>query len=270
MKTNRVNNWYDAFVQPTTFLGALAIVIIISGAFFLKSEDYNRAYEDGVRRGADLTRVLEENVSHIFFSTDSQLLLFRQLYRREPKDFDLAHWINNPELDSIQAAQFAIVGPDGKVLSSSLLSIPPGTYVGDRDYFRAQIKSPADNLFISAPGIDRTSNKASIRLSRRLTTTDASFGGVIFAWLDVSNLDKLYNSLDIGQDGVISLVGFDRIVRACGSNDGKSKSGEYVDNSVPDAKLFELYRRSSDGSFWATQMPCVSTTASAGLFHIKP
>ncbi len=88
MKTNRVNNWCNAFVQPTTFLGVLAIVIILSGAFFLKAEEYNRAYEDGIRRGADLTRVLEENVSHIFYGTDSQLLLFRQLYQREPKDFD--------------------------------------------------------------------------------------------------------------------------------------------------------------------------------------
>ena len=252
MKTNRVNNWYNAFVQPTTFLGVLAIVIILGGAFFVKTEEYNRAYEDGIRRGADLTRVLEENVSHIFYSTDSQLLLFRQLYQREPKDFDLAHWINNSELGNTPAVQFAIVGSDGKVLSSSLPSTPPSTYVGDQDYFLAQIKSPADDLFIGAPAIDRTSNKATLQLSRRLTTADGLFGGVVFAWLDVPNLDKLYNSLDIGQDGIISLVGFDRIIRACGRNDGNFESGEYVDNAAPDSKLFELYHRSSSGYFWAT------------------
>ena len=36
MKTKRVNHWCNAFVQPTTFLGVLGIIIIFSGAFFLK------------------------------------------------------------------------------------------------------------------------------------------------------------------------------------------------------------------------------------------
>jgi len=252
MKTTRVNHWYDAFMQPTTFLGALAIIIILSGAFFLDKEEYNRAYEDGIQRGADLTRVLEENISHIFYNVDSQLLLIRQLYQHNPKDLDVAHRINNSTLDNTPAAQFTIVGPDGKILSSSLPSIPLTTYVGDQNYFLAQINSPIDDLFVGAPAIDRISKKMIIPLSRRLTAADASFGGIILVSLDVPHLDKFYSSLDVGQDGTISLVGFDRIIRACGGNNNDFKAADYVGRSVSNSKLFELYRQSSSGYFWTT------------------
>jgi diguanylate cyclase (GGDEF)-like protein len=251
IKLNRVNLWFCAFAQPTTLLGVVAIIIILSGAYFLKKEQYNRAYDDGIQRGDDLARVLEERVSRIFYNADSQLLLLRQVYQRNATNRDLAHWINSSGLDNDPALRFTIVGADGKILSSNLLSAPPNVYVGDKDYFLAQINSPADDFFIGVPAIDWKSKKTVIQLSRRLTMSDGSFGGIILASFNAPPLDEFYNSIDVGQDGIISLVGSDRIVRSCGSSNSDLKAVNYIGRSVPESKLFELYRQSSSGHFWA-------------------
>ena len=255
MKAKRVKLWYDAFAQPATYLGIVAIIIILSGAFFLEKEEYNRAYEDGIRSGASLTRVVEEHVSRIFYGADSQLLLLRHLYQSNPKEVDLTRWNGNSGLDDNLAVQFAIVGPDGKILSSSLWSIPPATYVGDQDYFSAHINSPMDGLFVGAPVIHRASKKPSILLSRRLTKPDGSFGGIILASLDLPHLQKFFNSVDAGWNKTISLVGFDGIIRASTHNNSDFKTGDYVGSSISDSKLFELYPRSSSGYFWSDQDP---------------
>ena len=255
MKAKRVKLWYHAFAQPATYLGIVAIIIILSGAFFLEKDEYNRAYEDGIRSGANLTRVVEEHVSRIFYGADSQLLLLRQLYQSNSKEVDLTRWNGNSGLDDNLAVQFAIVGPDGKILSSSLGSIPPATYVGDQDYFSAHINSPMDGLFVGAPVIDRTSKKPSILLSRRLTKPDGSFGGIILASLDLPHLQKFFNSIDAGWNKTISLVGFDGIIRASSHNNSDSKTADYVGSSISDSKLFELYPQSSSGYFWSDEDP---------------
>ena len=149
MNAKRVNHWLYAFAQPATFLGAIAVVVILSGAYFLEKEEYSRAFEDGVQRGSNLTHVFEENISRIFYGTDSQLLLLRQLHQRDPKNFDLADWINNARPNNDLALQFTIVGPDGTISSTSVAPNPPTINVGDRDYFRFILIRRQTN-FISA------------------------------------------------------------------------------------------------------------------------
>lgn len=254
MKVKRANLWYYAFAQPATYLGIIAIIIILSGAFFLEKEEYNRAYEDGIQSGANLARVFESNISRIFYGVDNQLLLLRQLYQRAPKDFDLARWISNSTLNNDLAIQFIIVGPDGKILSSSVRPIPPAAYVADHDNFLAHVNSPIDEFYISAPVIDHITNKTTVLLSRRLTTSDGSFDGVILASLDVLRLQNFYNSIDFGQNAIISLVGSDGITRASGGNNSDSKTSDYVARSFS-SRLFELYPQTTSGYFWSDQNP---------------
>jgi len=249
MKVKHINHWYYAFAQPTTYLGIIAITVLLGGAFFLEKDEYNRAYEDGIQRGANLTRVVEENVSHVFDVIDSQIRLLRQLYQRDPKAFDLARFTLNDD----QTTEFAIVGLDGKIVSSSPRIIPSGTYVGDQDYFQTHLSSHTDDFYVSAPVIDRISKNATILLSRRLTISDGSFGGVILASLDVRRLQKLYNAIDVGPNGIISLVGFDGIIRARSNSD--SKEDDYGGHFVSKSELFELGRHSPNGHFWSKQNP---------------
>jgi hypothetical protein len=261
MKANRVNPWYYAFAQPATFLGAIAIIIILGGAFFLEKEEYSRAYKDGIQRGADLTRVLEENISRIFYNTNYQLLLLRQLYQRNGKDPDLAHWTNNSTLDNSPAVHFAIVGADGKILMSSLPSIPVATYVGDKDYFQIQLNAKMDDLFIGTPAVDGASKKMTVQLSRRLITSDGSFGGVILASLAVPRFDALYSSLDVDQMGLsaraAAIIAIPRRAIILAALFPTRSCLNYIANRLAD-------------TFGAFQMPFVSAMGFAGWYRTEP
>ena len=85
-------------------------------------------------------------------------------------------------------------------------------------------------------------------MSRRLKAPDGSFAGVIVATLDPHQLEKFYSSLDLGRDGIVSLVGFDGIIRARGGA-GRSHTDTFG-RSVANAKTFQLHHQSPTGSYW--------------------
>src|SRR5262249_32266616 len=123
-------------------------------------------------------------------------------------------------------------------------------FLGDREYFVFHSKSANDELYISAPVLGRLSNKKTVLLSRRLTATDGSYGGVILASLDVLDLNKLHSSIDVGKHRMISLVGFDGIVRAH-SSDSISGREDFVGRTISKSKLLESHRQAPQGYFWS-------------------
>ncbi|MGB6622844.1 MAG: hypothetical protein WBE57_21080 [Xanthobacteraceae bacterium] len=50
--------WFQAIRQSTTYLGVAVIVIIWGGIYLLASQEHESAYQDAVRQGGNLARVL--------------------------------------------------------------------------------------------------------------------------------------------------------------------------------------------------------------------
>ena len=73
---------------------------------------------------------------------------------------------------------------------------------------------PIDKLTISKPIYIQSARQWSIQFSRPVGITDRSFNGAIVASLDPSYLTRIYNSVDIGHEGYIRVIGLDGIVRA--------------------------------------------------------
>ena len=55
-----MSRWMRAFAQTTTYLGVVMIVAIWGGIYFLSNEAHDRANEDGLRQGSNLTHVFEQ------------------------------------------------------------------------------------------------------------------------------------------------------------------------------------------------------------------
>ncbi|MGP0094229.1 MAG: putative bifunctional diguanylate cyclase/phosphodiesterase [Xanthobacteraceae bacterium] len=229
----------------------VVIAGIWGGVFFLTHEEHQRAYAEGGRQGSNLARVFEQYIARVIGGADSGLLTLRESYEHDPQNFDLAGQVNHTQLQNNVVTQFGIIGPDGLIKGSSIRPIRSAESVSDREYFRFHANSTTDELYMSVPLIGRTSGRLIFLLTRRLTAPDGSFGGVILAAIDIVQLERFYSSIDIGRGGVISLIGFDGVIRARSGRDPVAK--DFVGQSVIRTKVFTLYRQSPTGTYWNFQ-----------------
>ena len=78
---------------------------------------------------------------------------------------------------------------------------------------------PKPTLFVGKPILSETAaGKWTVELSRRIVRADGRFDGVVTASLDLGYLTRIYNSVNIGQEGYIRVIGLDGIVRATSGN----------------------------------------------------
>src|ERR1700681_1706061 len=115
-----MSQWIRAFAQTTTYLGVVMIAAIWGGIHFLTAEAHDRAYQDGLRQGSNLTRVFEEYISRAISGIDSELLVLRKLYQKDSAHFDFENWIDSTTTLSKLTVHISITGPDGIIRLSSL------------------------------------------------------------------------------------------------------------------------------------------------------
>jgi diguanylate cyclase (GGDEF)-like protein len=240
--------WVRAFAQTTTCLGVALIGAIWAGVFLLASSAHERAYEEGLRQGSNLTRIFEEYISRVVQSTDSQLQFLRKLYEQDPANFDFARWIDGTQKRNDLTIHISIIDPRGIIRFTSLGPVRTTVDISQNESFRTHVNSTTDKLYISEPRIGQLSGRMSVQLSRRLTKPDGTFGGTVSVSLDVLQLQQFYNSIDIGRDGIISLVGFDGIIRVRSGPD--PAAGGFIGQGAGRTKVFELYQQFPRGSYW--------------------
>src|SRR5579864_481689 len=240
--------WLQAFRQTTTYLGVAVIAVIWSGIYLLAAQGHDRAYQEAVRQGGNLNRVLEEYVRRVVEETDDALLSLRRAYQADPQHFDITRWAAATQSNNSLAVQFGITGPDGFVRHSSRGPISRPVYVGDREPFRTQRDATADRLYISPPIIGQVTRKLSIDFNRRLSNPDGTFAGTVACAIDVVQLEEFFGSLDIGRKGIVALVGSDGVVRARGGPDPGTRG--FLGGRVPNSPLVRHLQHSHQGNYW--------------------
>ena len=240
--------WLAAFRQTTTYLGIVVMVIIWGGIYVLAGQEHERAYQDAGRQGGNLARVLEEYIRRVVQQSDRDLLALRRAYQKDPEHFDIARWVARTQPHNDLTLQYGIADTDGFVTQSSLGPLTKPVYVGDRDHFKFQRAAAADVLYISAPVTGHVSGKLSIQFSRRLAGVDGSFAGVVAISLDIEQLESFFGSLDIGHDGVVSLLRDDGVVLARSGRDPGAR--KLAGTTIVNAPMFDALRQSQNGSYW--------------------
>ena len=119
--------------------------------------------------------------------------------------------------------------------------------LSDRKHFRVHQNSNDDSLFISKPIKGRVSNKWSIQFTRKLLNHNGAFAGVVVLSVDPEYFSNFYRTIDIGRNGVITLLGMDGVIRARSSDSTKatdavgtpvSTSTTLLDPSKPSAGIY--------------------------------
>jgi diguanylate cyclase (GGDEF)-like protein/PAS domain S-box-containing protein len=240
--------WLKAFRQTTTYLGVVVIAIIWGGIYLLASEQHERAYQDAVRQGSNLTRVLEEYVRRVFQQSDQSLLALRRAYEQDPEHFDIQAWVARAQSTNDLTFQYGIADANGLLRASSRGPVTSAVSVGGREHFKTHIENTEDKLYISAPVLGHVTGRLTIQMTRRLSKPDGSFDGVVASALNVMQLEQFFSSLDLGSRGIVSLVGLDGIIRARGGRDASTRN--YAGAWATQSPVFELLRDSSAGSYW--------------------
>ncbi len=230
--------------QPSLMFGVIGIVILWVGVLHSLSAERQAALDNAVRDTGNFTRVFQEQIIGIFRAVDQTLLYVRASYIRDPERFDISRWTEHSEFVTDPAFQVSVIGKDGYLIASSLGPVTTRLDLSDRQHFRIPAESTEDRLFVSKPVIGRVSNKWSIQLARRIVGRDGSFAGVVVVSLDPLYLSRLYNSLNIGTEGVATLVGADGIIRSRVPGAGRG-----IGESLAGTLLMQAIGQSPSGSY---------------------
>ena len=183
----------------------------------------------GIRKtyAAENDEKLVEHITSVLRSIDQTLAGMIRDYERDPDGFDPGAALRAHAVLTDVVFQVVVIGPDGYLITTSIGGRPSQPlYLGDREHFMVHAERDSGHLFISKPLVGRVSKRASLQLSRRINRADGSFGGVMLVSLDPQYFSNFYRTIDTGRKGVISLTGFDGIVRARATADGDTAIGQ--------------------------------------------
>jgi PAS domain S-box-containing protein len=239
---NRLRQWVRVLLHGGTFLGVAMIGVVWAGFVLHLNMEEKSAVAAAKQNAGNLARVIEEHVVRSVEQGDKILLSLRAAYAKNPSQFDIEN--ARVYLDNL-VLQVGVIGADG-FLKAATSAPPPGVRIdlGDREHYRVHLNTDNDDLFISKPVVGRATGQSSIQLSRRITNPDGSFGGVIVVSIDQSYLMRFYDSIDVGKDGSIVLLGLDGIVRA-------ARGYKYLtpDQPLKDRVQFAKLQESPEGFF---------------------
>ena len=221
-------------LQTTTLLGCAAIVVGHLSLLALFDHQRQQVLKDAAVNAINLDMAFEQHVVGSIRNIDQMLLFAREVYARDPSSFALESVSKQDYFPKGLALQLAVIGADGMMIGSSLASTG-AVDLSDREHFRVHIDNPHDELFISQPVLGRVSKAWTIQFTRKMQDPQGHFAGVLVASMDPYFLSRIYESIDIGNSGAVTLFGLDGIIRARGGASsrmlGQSVSGPLLDRA---------------------------------------
>jgi signal transduction histidine kinase/CheY-like chemotaxis protein/HPt (histidine-containing phosphotransfer) domain-containing protein len=227
-------------------VGLFGIIIMWAGLFYSLSVERQAAIDKAFDDTNNYARAFQQQSAGMVRSIDQTLLYVRASYIREPDQFDIALWSEHGAFLTNPAYQVSIIGKDGRLRLSSFGAVTRPVDLSDREHFRFQAENAGDQMFISQPIILRFIDKPAIQFTRRMVGPDGMFAGVVTVSVDPFYLTRFYDSLDLGGDGTVALVGADGMIRARAPADQRT-----LGHSLVNTPIMRLFAQWPNGSLTA-------------------
>ena len=233
----------------TWFIGAIVLagLLFLAGLWtevsILTGTEQRMAIDHGRIDTSNLSAAFQEEISRELDRVAGAMNLVAAHVRADPAATDFHDWASQVPILSGATVRAAILGPDGRLLASTLEPNAKPIDNSDREQFTIQRDGTYHGLFIGKPIVGRLSGQPSIPISLRIEAADGRFLGVIVFSLAPNQLTTLHRSFDLGSRGMMALFGTDGIVRArfaSDSPDGTTGAGQSV-RALPE-------RATADGS----------------------
>jgi signal transduction histidine kinase len=175
----------SALLLSILFCSILAYTVSVNNQHEIqKIEEKNKGFSHSLR----------EYLTAAFQLTDHNLKQGRYEWVLNHQVKDHREFYKNFPNFKTMIIQIAVIDSSGMLRATSIESNPSPIYLGDRDHFKAHVRSTTDSLFVSPPVIGRVSKKKTIQLSRPIFRKDGNFDGVIVASLDANMLESFVNT----------------------------------------------------------------------------
>jgi diguanylate cyclase (GGDEF)-like protein len=219
--TKKLKRYLGQEDGPAIFLFpviTILILIIIWGTTLNFIRVGNIAAENAaVTSSRELAETYEAQVVRALREIDQTLKFVRYAY--EPKGRqDVLQELKAKDLLPLGLVfVVSIIDSNGNVLASTDPSAM--TNVSDRDFFRNQRQ--ADAFVAGRPQQSPVSGEWKLYFSRRLNASDGKFSGIVMISVDAAYFVSGYESSQLGEHGVLGILGSDGVFRA-------RRSGETV------------------------------------------
>ncbi len=232
--TSAVTAWQRVRTQTGIILTVGTCVIALLWLIMIDVivNERHAAIEHARAEVTNLSAAFQSEVSQTMKSVARAMDAMAGRMRTAQGQFDIREWAGDIPLFADLAFYAAVIGPDGRLLSTTLDAHPPPDSFGDREHFSVHLDGTFKGIFVSKPLRGRMSGQIVLQVSRRVDAADGRFLGVIVFSLAPGQLTTLHNSIDLGPRGMLAVIGTnDQIVRArfiAGNEDGDLGAGERV------------------------------------------
>ena len=224
-----------------TFCAAL-IVAIWGAAIMGRSASAKKAIAAAIKQNSNLAAAFEEQTIRMLKGVDAATLFIAHEYTRLGAKTNLSDYVAKGLIDSKLLINVAVVDERGDVVLSS------GPFkqanIADREPFIVHTREDSGKLFIGKPLLSRITGKWSIPMTRRINKPDGSFAGIALAQIDPGYFTDFYQKADLGDNGLVTLVGLDGISRARRAGH-VANFGQQMSNT----RLFKEQAKSANGNF---------------------
>jgi two-component system, cell cycle sensor histidine kinase PleC len=155
---------------------------------------------------ANLAFAFDEDVTHTLDNIDGTMQAVANRMAVRPSHTNLYSLAREFPILNSPVIEAAVISPRGKIIAGTWAPALPPLSAGDEEFFRVQREGKFNGLFIGAPVRDPAHGQMLIPISRRVLTPQGHLIGVLAFFVSPAKLETLYNSIDLGKNGIILLT----------------------------------------------------------------
>ncbi len=231
-------------VTPRRSGGALRYAIIVfallvMAAFWIAAvalgrHDLARTLAEVDDQNINLARTLSAHAARTIDYADRLALQVKARHEQSGRAFDLGGFGRDGGINRTIVSGIAIVDARGNVRQfDAPLTAPPN--LADREHFKVHTQADAGQPYVSPPLLSQVHSRYIIVVSRRLNRRDGAYDGSVGVAINPDSFTDFFRTIELGEQGVISLIGLDGFVRARNTGGGDG-IGQDVRKSPPFAQ----------------------------------
>jgi two-component system cell cycle sensor histidine kinase PleC len=196
-------------------LGSFGLMVCLWLAILASSWSVRQtALERATASANNLSAAFGEQVHHTLDTISAAMDLTAREIRADPTGFRLDRWSKELPALAHPTMSVSLVDADGKLTSTTARPRAGGIDPSDLEAVKVHSVLANPGLYISEPAIGRVSGRTVIQVSRRVDDANGKFLGILVFALAPDDLTSTRWSVELGQKGVLALIGTDGMLRA--------------------------------------------------------